>query len=397
MRRLALLVTLIGSTALVCELALLVSRMASPRVEYLLSAEPGRRSVADSILGHRVSPFLSGHDNRGYRNPVALERAEILAVGDSYTYGWGARPSEAWPQVLGGLTGRSAYNAGVVGYGFCEYEAVVEELLDLRPEVVVIGVFVGNDLADAYRSTYLEERCPHLITSDSTVHAQLQALDGKATIHQRAVELGWEVPEAFSIESFALGGVRQWLSDRSSLYGLAREVRWRLSPSHGHTFEMAAGLPGRLPWGSNSTIRTVFDRPDMFALTVDLDDPRINEGFRIGKTVLESLRDGLGRRGTRLVVLLIPSKVGAYAPLISLQAESLPPALFRFAEMEDAVRKEFSTFLEREGFEFVDATEALQSALEREVPVYPKTDDHHNSAGGYAVIARLVAGFLERE
>lgn len=42
-------------------------------------------------------------------------------------------------------------NAGVGGYGPCEYEQVLNELLVLYPKIVVLGLYLGNDIGDAYR------------------------------------------------------------------------------------------------------------------------------------------------------------------------------------------------------------------------------------------------------
>ena len=57
-------------------------------------------SIEDAELGHRPRPDFGDHDGRGFRNPVALEQAEIVCMGDSQTYGRGVQREEAWPQQL---------------------------------------------------------------------------------------------------------------------------------------------------------------------------------------------------------------------------------------------------------------------------------------------------------
>ena len=56
--------------------------------------------VRNEILGIRLPGKSGGHDNWGFRNAKVPETAEIVALGDSHTYGNTARMNEAWPKVL---------------------------------------------------------------------------------------------------------------------------------------------------------------------------------------------------------------------------------------------------------------------------------------------------------
>jgi hypothetical protein len=175
---------------------------------------------------------------------------------------------------------------------------------------------------------------------------------------------------------------------------LAREIRYRLTRPPALDFETAASLPNRRPWREMPAIRTVFKNPDMFALTVDLDDPRIREGLRIGEAVLASLGERLAERGIRFVVVLIPDKVTGYQPIVSERRADIPEGFFRMERLESRVRAELSAFLAARGIETVDVTQAMQALLREGVAVYPESDDHHNSAAGYRLIAELVAASL---
>ncbi len=74
--------------------------------------------VGDKVLGAVPSPSaLAGFDRWGFRNPKVPETADIVAVGDSHTYGNTARMVDAWPYVLGQASGRQVYNMGLGGYG----------------------------------------------------------------------------------------------------------------------------------------------------------------------------------------------------------------------------------------------------------------------------------------
>jgi lysophospholipase L1-like esterase len=75
------------------------------------------RLVDDPILGYRIAPYTTGHDALGFRNAHVPERVDVVAVGDSQTYGVSATRENSWPQQLGRLLGQSVYNMALGGYG----------------------------------------------------------------------------------------------------------------------------------------------------------------------------------------------------------------------------------------------------------------------------------------
>ncbi len=373
-----------------CEATLSLTRVVSSRVDFLLSDPYSRRIIPDSELGSRFSPYSPGHDARGYRNPEALDAAEILAIGDSYTYGIGAESRDSWPGHLAELTGRSTYNAGIVGYGFCEYRTVLRHLGELDPEVVVIGVFTGNDLGDTYRSVYQDGRCPGLRSMDADVLEEVRSLDSQRTIAEQAGDLGWEVSSEVNQRS-----IRSWLSAHSSVYGLLRQLR-QLVTEEPLSFASSAALPDRLAWDDVLSIRTVFKSPAMFQLTVDLADPRIREGMRISQEVLSVERDRLREEGTRLLVVLIPEKVTVYAELLrDVGGTTLPEDFFELARLDTNVADEFARFLTEEQIEFVRVAPALVTAVRGGHKVFPEWDDHHNNGAGYQIIAEEIMRVLD--
>ena len=55
---------------------------------------------------------MAGFDQWGFRNREVPETADIVAVGDSHTYGNTARMVDSWPFVLGTLTGQPGVQHG---------------------------------------------------------------------------------------------------------------------------------------------------------------------------------------------------------------------------------------------------------------------------------------------
>lgn len=75
------------------------------------------RKISDEILGFKLGPNSGGHDSWGYRNRSVPDRADIVAIGDSHTYGISAKASDTWPSFLEKLSGEKTYNLSLPGYG----------------------------------------------------------------------------------------------------------------------------------------------------------------------------------------------------------------------------------------------------------------------------------------
>src|SRR5690348_4737352 len=112
--------------------------------------------VHDDILGATPSASaLAGFDKWGFRNPKVPESADIIAVGDSHTYGNTARMVDSWPYVLGQLSGRQVYNMGLGGYGPNQYFYLSKtKALSLKPKMIIWGLYMGDDFENAFSLTY---------------------------------------------------------------------------------------------------------------------------------------------------------------------------------------------------------------------------------------------------
>lgn len=69
---------------------------------------------------------------------------DIIAFGDSLTYGYGAEPEESYPSVLGEMAGREIINLGVSGDTAADGLARIDDLKDYNPYMVLIE-FGAND------------------------------------------------------------------------------------------------------------------------------------------------------------------------------------------------------------------------------------------------------------
>jgi hypothetical protein len=114
--------------------------------------------VPDEILGRVIAPNTSGFDQWGFRNKKVPSTVDIVAIGDSHTYGNTASMEDSWPYVVSNLTGLSMYNLGVGGYGPNQYYYLLQtRALSLKPKLVLCGLYIGDEFEGAFSMTYWKQ------------------------------------------------------------------------------------------------------------------------------------------------------------------------------------------------------------------------------------------------
>lgn len=326
--------------------------------------------------GVRIKPGTVGHDEWGFRNRAVPARAEIVAIGDSNTYGVAAVRHETWPAFLQELTGRTVYNLGMPGYDTLGYAHLFRsQALRLDPDLVLIGFYLGNDAWGAYNTfSRLEETASEEGEGESAGRGEEEPILG-----------GEELPDGLSAAR-----LRVWLARRSVLYNVVRY-------SGAVRFFYDRLFSGRSNGGFRVSdpvrnIRTVLQPRGLRA--VDLEQPRNREGLRLSLETISEISVACRRRGIDLVVVLIPSKVAVYSGYLPESGEGedyhrLRTWVVQERKMNELVRSD----LAGRGISCLDVLPRLQRAAAVEA-VYPGNDDTHPNRAGYRVIARAVADFL---
>jgi len=133
--------------------------------------------VHDDRLGWRYRPGARARhrtdefdvsiriNSRGFRGPeVPFQRTpgrkRIVALGDSFTFGWGVEEEETWPARLARILDVEVVNLGVSGYGTDqEYILLQSEGRAYRPDVVLVQV-APNDAEEVMRDSIYGKRKP---------------------------------------------------------------------------------------------------------------------------------------------------------------------------------------------------------------------------------------------
>ena len=85
--------------------------------------------------------------------PKKPDTFRIIAIGDSYTYGWGVEIEDTWLRRLEAQLRAAGHrvetiNLGKPGTGPPDYAQLAEKAIPLlRPDLVIVGMLMGNDLA----------------------------------------------------------------------------------------------------------------------------------------------------------------------------------------------------------------------------------------------------------
>lgn len=377
-----------------------IAACSSERVAILLSSGVSR-TIPDARLGTRPNPALREHDSHGWRNAEHPARVDVVVIGDSQTYGSEVAREQAWPQRLAEQLGRSTYNLALGGYGPVQYLRLMDDALALDPRLVLIGLYAGNDLADAYNAVHLRGLADELLPEPSARQA----------LEDVAAERG-DLADAWLATGAARRGpvrvaLRSYLTDpvehHSRLFGLWRALVRALSPPG--PASASAGASAR-PWTyyaqkvarvEPELLLPVHDErtgtiltPAARAAVLDARDPRVVEGLRISLAALDAAaRRCVGR--CRVVVVGIPTKELVFADLATTTAIALPGAFTQLVADERNFWSEVRAFLLRQEIDFIDTLPALRAALARgENPYAPDWNGHPNALGN-DVIALAVS------
>jgi hypothetical protein len=353
------------------------------------------RYVLDSRLGARGDAILTSEfDAYGFRNVERPRQADLVALGDSQTEGAGVARKDAWPEQLGRSTGLRVYQMAFGGYGPGHYAVLSEDARALQPRAVVIGLYFGNDFADAYRWVYESGRGQNLRSQDPRLLASLEAARERPPVNEswhftRDVALGiggspflrWLIRDGLpEMKLFQLGGR---LIAALNAPGESPDPQWEAVLG-----KVRGAEPDLLFPFEHGPLRTVLTPGARLAAEAP-GDPRIEAGVRVA---LASARFVQRRCApARVAVMLIPTKELVFARAVSASGAHEPAALRALVARESALRESLRADLESSGILVIDPLPRLQRELDAGRNPYRIDWDGHPNPLGLGVIASVVA------
>lgn len=346
--------------------------------------------VSDPALGLRILPNTSGHDANGFRNATLPARADIVVLGDSQTWGVNVHAHDAWPQQLARMSGKPVYNMALNGYGPVQYWILTDKALELSPQTIVVGLYLGNDLYDAYAMAYTKDNYAELRATQYPAELRQDTIAERAKSH-------WDEEKNFhnNYGRSSPRGWSIWLRGHTAIGRLLNRKGWWPGASdidHEIDVAWARTYPEHGAVCDDPVIRTVFT-PAYRLTGLNLSDPRVGEGIRITKELLSRVHVKTQGRGVSLVVVMIPTKEVVYAE--RMREKSLWAGTYaRVVEMELSTRKDLLAWCPTAGIRCIDPLPSLQRALAERRQVYPSSTESHPNAAGYAVVAGFVSETL---
>jgi hypothetical protein len=331
------------------------------------------RLELDDIRGYKVIAGSAGHDKWGFRNPEVPPKADIVSIGDSQTYGDAANHENAWPVILGQITGKTVYNLSLGGYGPAQYLYLLEHYaLKLNPQQIVVGFNCGNDFINSYEMVYGYDYWKDL---------RNPLFSAEASLHNKAHEI------IAANRHGHLGYLRDWLKSHSMVYRFLSIPIQTMSQAS----KKKATLDRRFSYIDDKTnnIHTGF-MPLFRYQQSDVNDLRIQEGLRLAFNLLEQMNDTCKARGIIFSLVLIPPKELVYARFIEHnKAVKNGDIIDEVIASDRTLRQQVMDFCRDRGIPLADPLPRMEAAADKE-PIYENDLNDHLSATGYGMIAATV-------
>ncbi|MBW2385286.1 MAG: SGNH/GDSL hydrolase family protein, partial [Deltaproteobacteria bacterium] len=366
--RIAKLAVLLGSlafSAIVVEMGL---RALMDPMDYL---KP--ELVLDPILGQRIVPGSGGHDEWGYRNASVPEQVDVVAIGDSQTYGQAAVSRESWPNWYSQMSGREVYTLGIGGFGPADYLYLLEtKALLFQPELIIVGLYYGNDIHDAYRA--VSKRSHWASLREAPVAAKTRAV--------------MPDPSPTTVAKSGPGNqikiLRDWLRAQSMLFRIIEEgpVGQRINAWGDQ--QDGFSRDGCIVT-TTQPFSTVF-QPEHRFRGMDPADREVATGLDLTLTFVSQMAELAERNDVDFLVALIPTKESVLVTPSDHPGTHCESVLQEIIVSEEVIGRRVRSFLDERDIAYVDTLEPLRTAA-REERIYLRSADSHPNGQGYRVIA----------
>lgn len=287
------------------------------------------RANLDLIFPYGVGQqfYIATNEQRARREKPGgrVSSAAVLAIGDSQTFGSGISYAETYTARLETVLGAPVLNLGVSGYGTVSAMRTAEELLPVRPKVLILGYYYDHparSVSPCYPGFMLRCLSVPYVVADRSGPRIVEPSDNRAVL---------ETQRAYY-----------------------RYVNGQAGYSFGQDFYWTS----RRIWADYfQSSRLVFGRRQ----------PDVAQQEAVDKFLLGNLNDLAGSVGARLIILYIPNY---------FETKVVPPPDY-LVELTKQLN-----------IGFVDMTHDLQDAIDDNPNSIQVPHDGHLNALGHELMAR---------
>ena len=311
-----------------------------------------------------------GFRDRDFRVKKA-RRFRVMAIGDSFTYGWGVPAEDSWPKILERRLLAKGYdvevaNLGGPGASPADYAKIALKAIPLlKPDLVIVGLLQGDDLAQSiYSEVGTVERLKRVVR----------------WLYPHLLEVARRSPSNDAVDLSLV-----WKDQ-------AREILVGFNPDEKARFGridsdiQALFVAGRL---NPALVDLAVRFPDYFREPLEVQSPGVRRGIAALSSELRRIRKASERAHAHVIVVSVP--LGVYTSARKLETYRqmgffVETGMLNTTRMDEAGRN--ASF--RAGLDFYEITNQFREAAGGR-DLFFTIDGHFNPAG-----CQLFAEGIER-
>ena len=311
---------------------------------------------------------LHTSDANGLCNTAVPDAVSAITLGDSFTYCSNVQPIQSWTARLGTLMRTDTYNISRPKIGLYEYIQFLKHFgIQLKPSVVIMAVYEGNDLRDA--AAYWE----------SVENGGSSAQQGEPA------DLGLRNAGKYVLEETLLG--------KSYAVNLVAAGIWDLTTTFMDRFNSKDDA-----YDFTYTVAVNGRRISMNINNTDLDEihhayelANDNISLSMWDQALASLVDLANANNFTPVVTYLPSAYTAYEDSVEFSDSEVASVVRDFSRRQ---RSYLESNAQRFGYVYIDVSEALSQYAAEAPDLLYFPSNVHLTAEGHAAVAEILSSKL---
>lgn len=329
--------------------------------------------LPDPDLGYRIATEFHEADAQGFRNPPETGH-QIMAIGDSHTYGNNVSSANSWPAVFGRNNHFSTYNFGVGSYGIFAYHAVLKTRSKQDTRAAIIALYPRNDFEVSGSNCLILDKLSNFWEKE---FQRLQLV-------RPAFQASNQCSDRLNVKSLSIG---DWLERNTAVIGALDAALSHKGLREGEArYEFPDSVPPVSAARVNQSSESMAPSNDM---------------LRVMLNNFQRMTDDWAAADLNVGVLILPSRervvYGYFAQHNRL--EELDPLFVQQMQNQLALEEKCAKILSAANvpyyFALGDVVTAFEKALRENREFYPLDGDGHPLQDGYAAYALAATRLLE--